>query len=81
MVAYTKPHRLVYSDYIQVPNLAFFRVLLPHLGWLVQSKAICLIKNPDLTKSLQPPSHHRLVGDLGNHSSSSEACQDHQKLN
>ena len=30
----------------------------------VQSKAIHLINNPNLTKSLQPVSHHRLVGDL-----------------
>ena len=30
----------------------------------VQSKAIRLINNPNLTKSLQPLSHHRLVGDL-----------------
>ena len=30
----------------------------------VQSKAICLINNPNVTKSLQPPSHRRLVGDL-----------------
>ena len=30
----------------------------------VQSKAICLINNPNLTKSLQPLSHRRLVGDL-----------------
>ena len=29
----------------------------------VQSKAIRLINNPNLTKSLQPPSHRRLVGD------------------
>ena len=63
----------------------------------VQSKAIRLIHNPNLTKSLQPLSHRRLVGDLsifygyfnrtlfsgdqGYYSSSSEACQDHQKLN
>ena len=63
----------------------------------VQSKAIRLINNPNLTKSLQPLSHRRLVGDLsifyryfnghcspgdqGYYSSSSEACQDHQKLN
>ena len=59
----------------------------------VQSKAIRLINNPNLTKSLQPLSHRRLVGDLsifykyfhghffsgdqGYYSSSSEACQDH----
>ena len=30
----------------------------------VQSKAIHLINNPNLTKSLQPLSHHQLVGDL-----------------
>ena len=30
----------------------------------VQSKAIHLINNPNLTKSLQPLSHRRLVGDL-----------------
>ena len=30
----------------------------------VQSKAIRLINNPNLTKSLQPLSYHRLVGDL-----------------
>ena len=30
----------------------------------VQSYAICLINNPNLTKSLQPLSHSRLVGDL-----------------
>ena len=30
----------------------------------VQSKAICLINNPNLIKSLQPLSHRRLVGDL-----------------
>ena len=30
----------------------------------VQSKAIPLINNPNLTKSLQPLSHRRLVGDL-----------------
>ena len=30
----------------------------------VQSKAIRLINNPNLTKSLQPLSHRRLVGDL-----------------
>ena len=30
----------------------------------VQSKAIRLINNPDLAKSLQPHSHRRLVGDL-----------------
>ena len=32
----------------------------------VQSKAIRLINNPNLTKSLQPLSHCRLVGDLSN---------------
>ena len=62
----------------------------------VQSKAIRLINNPNLTTSLQPLSHRRLVGDLsifnrlsrellagdqGYYSSSSEACQNHQKLN
>ena len=48
----------------------------------VHSKAIHLINNPNLTKSLQPLSHCRLVGDLSIfYSSSSEACQDHQKLN
>ena len=62
----------------------------------VQSKAIRLINNPNLTKALQPLPHRRLVGDLsifyilsralfsgdqGYYSSSSEACQDHQKLN
>ena len=63
----------------------------------VQSKAIRLINNPNLTKLLQPLSHRRLVGDLSiyyryfnghfsqeikeYYSSSSEACQDHQKLN
>ena len=30
----------------------------------VQSKAIRLINDPNLTKSLQPLSHHRLVGDI-----------------
>ena len=30
----------------------------------VQSKAIRLINNPNLTKSLQPLSHHHLVGDI-----------------
>ena len=30
----------------------------------VQSKAICLVNNPNLTKSLQPLSHRRLVGDF-----------------
>ena len=30
----------------------------------VQPKAICLINNPNLTKSLQPLSHHHLFGDL-----------------
>ena len=30
----------------------------------VQSKAVCLINNPSLTKSLQPLSHRHLVGDL-----------------
>ena len=30
----------------------------------VQSKAICLIKNPDITTSLQSLSHRRLVADL-----------------
>ena len=30
----------------------------------VQSKAICLINNPNLTKSLPPLSHRQLVGDL-----------------
>ena len=30
----------------------------------VQSKAICLINNPNLTKSLQPLSHRRLIEDL-----------------
>ena len=30
----------------------------------VQSKPICLINNPNITKSLQPLSHRRLVGDL-----------------
>ena len=48
---------------------SFFRVLLPCLGWRclldnVQSKAIRLIKNPNLTKSLQPLSYHHLVEDL-----------------
>ena len=62
------------SIYIQVPNPSFFRALLPRLGWCskiysrlldkVQSKAIRLINNPNLTKSLQPLSHRRLVGDL-----------------
>ena len=33
----------------------------------VQSKAIRLINNPNLTKSLQPLSHRRLVGDLSIH--------------
>ena len=33
----------------------------------VQSKAIRLINNPNLTKSLQPLSHRRLVGDLSNY--------------
>ena len=63
----------------------------------VQSKAIRLINNPNLTKLLQPLSHRRLVRDLsiflpifsrallsrdhGDYSSSSEAFQDHQKLN
>ena len=63
----------------------------------VQSKAIRLINNPNLTKSLQPLCHRRLVEDLsiflqilsralfsgvqGDFSSSSEACQSHQKLN
>ena len=59
---------------MQVPNPSFFRVLLPCLAWCskiyflssrkVQSKAIRLINNPNLTKSLQPLSHRRLVGDL-----------------
>ena len=62
---------------IQVPNPSFFRVLLPRLGWCSkstlclfdkvqsnQSKAICLINNPSLTKSLQPRFHRRLVEDL-----------------
>ena len=61
------------SIYIQVPNPSFFRALLPRLGCSkiysrlldkVQSKAIRLINNPNLTKSLQPLSHRRLVGDL-----------------
>ena len=30
----------------------------------VQSKAICLVNNPNLTKLLHPLSHRRLVGDL-----------------
>ena len=63
----------------------------------VQSKAIRLINNPNLTKSLQPLSHRRSVGDLSiyyryfnGHCSQeirniipvlSEACQNHQKLN
>ena len=34
------------------------------LLYKVQSKAIRLINNPNLTKSLQPLSHRRLVGDL-----------------
>ena len=75
------------SIYIQVPNPSFFRVLLPRLELCskstlldkVQSKAIRLINNPNPTKSLQPLSHRRLVRD--HYSSSSEACQDHQKLN
>ena len=33
----------------------------------VQSKAIRLINNPNLTKSLQPLSHRRFVGDLSIH--------------
>ena len=33
----------------------------------VQSKAIRLINNPNLTKSLQPLSHRRLVGDISIH--------------
>ena len=61
-------------NYVQVPNPPFFRVL-PHV-WgsapkstlclldKVQSKGIRLINNPNLTKSLQPLSHRRLVGDL-----------------
>ena len=64
------------SNYIQVPNPSFFRVLLPRLGWYskiyslssrqspVRSKAIRLINNPNLTKSIQPLSHRRLVGAL-----------------
>ena len=62
------------SNYIQVPNPSFFRVLLSRLGWYskstlclldkVQSKATRLINNPNLTKSLQPLSHRRIVGDL-----------------
>ena len=62
----------------------------------VQSKAIRLINSPKLTKSLQPlpssfswRSFHLLQilkqtlfsGNQGYYSSSSEACQDHQKLN
>ena len=60
----------------------------------VQSKAIHLIQNPNFTKSLQPLSHRRFVGDILQilsrallsedeeyYSSSSEACQNHQKLN
>ena len=59
-----------------------------------QSKAIRLISNPYLTKPFQPHSLRCLVGDLlqmlspgvllsadqGNYSTSSEACQDHKKL-
>ena len=58
------------TNYIQVPNPSFFRVLLPRLGGTpksaicIQSKAIRLINNPNLTKSLQPLSHRRLIGDL-----------------
>ena len=60
----------------------------------VQSKAIRLINNPNLTKSLRPLSHRRLVedllpilsralfsGDQAYYSSSSEAFHNHQKLN
>ena len=63
----------------------------------VQSKSICLINNHNLTKSLKRLSHRCLVGDLsifyrcfhrhccqkikGIFSCSSEACEDHQKLN
>ena len=32
----------------------------------VQSRAIRLINNPNLTTSLQPLSHHRLAGDISN---------------
>ena len=62
------------SNYIQVPYPSFSRVLLPHLGLCsrvyslsprqVQSKAIHLIKNLNLPKSLQPLSRCLLVGDL-----------------
>ena len=60
-------------------------------------QTIRLINNPNLTKSLQPLFHPRFSwgsfhllkilsralfsGDQGYYSSSSEACQDHQKLN
>ena len=58
------------SSYMQLPNSPFFRALLPLLKFAlylldrVQSKAIRLVNNPNLTKSLQPLSHRHLVGDL-----------------
>ena len=62
------------SIYIQVPHPPFFRVLLPCLGRSskihslssdkIQSKAIRLTNNHNLTKSLQVLSPRRLVGGL-----------------
>ena len=70
-------HLLIFSpsNYIQVPNPSFSRVLIQYLEGgapkstlclldKVQSKAIRLINNFNLTKSLQPLSHRRLVADL-----------------
>ena len=66
---------LLTSNYIQVPNPSFFRVLLPRVAWhsniyslssldKVQSLAIRLINNPNLAKYLQPLSHYCLIRDL-----------------
>ena len=86
-------HLLIFSPsiYIQVPNPSFLEYCSHVWGGArkstlclldkVQSKAIRLINNANLTKSLQPLPHRLLVGDQGYYSSSSEACQDHQKLN
>ena len=69
-------HLLIFSPsiYIQVPNPSFLEYCSHVWGGArkstlclldkVQSKAIRLINNPNLTKSLQPLSHRRLVGDL-----------------